>query len=339
MTGGVQQPWVSSSPIDGDFYFTALPTVASVAAPLLGATARPPSAAGGFPVSVGQSFRDCPTCPEMVVLPAGTFAMGSQASETTREDVPYEIAMQERPRHSVRVGAPLAIGKFHLTRGEFARFVQASGHRADGGCYVYDGAGVRLDAARSWDDPGFAQTDRDPVVCVSWQDAQAYAQWLSRETGRGYRPPTEAEWEYAARGGTSSARWWGDSSEAQCRYANGGDQVARGGSPPDKGADRGCDDGFAYTSAAGSFPANPFGLHDMLGNAFQWVEDCWQSNYTGASGDAALAMISGDCGLRVLRGGSWSSVPWTLRAAYRISRPGDYRGNDAGFRVARTPAE
>ena len=251
---------------------------------------------GGFPVGIGQSFRDCADCPEMVVIPPGSFVMGSEEDSDAQ------------PVHSVRVGQALAVGKYHVTRGEYARFVEATGYSADGG---------------AWRNAGFSQTDRDPVVDVSWDDAKAYAQWLSRTTGKSYRLLTEAEWEYAARAGTTTRYWWGDDigwNRANCD---------------------GC--GSAWdnkrTSPAGSFPPNGFGLYDMEGNAWQWVEDCWVDNYVNAPGDSSLARASGgDCGRRVLRGGSWFSDPGLMRTAFRYRLSSATRNfSDFGFRVARTP--
>ncbi|HKO08592.1 MAG TPA: formylglycine-generating enzyme family protein, partial [Alphaproteobacteria bacterium] len=259
------------------------------------AAVRPlPANASGYPVGVGQSFRDCADCPEMVVIPAGEFQMGSDEYSN------------EKPMHRVRVGQALALGKFHVTVGEYSRFAQEAGGRG----------------GTNWQNPGFAQNDRHPVVRVSWDDAKAYVAWLSRKTGRGYRLLTEAEWEYAARGGTTTKYWWGN-------------EIGRGNA-----LCAGCGTQWDSKSTApvGSFAPNPFRLYDMLGNAWQWVEDCWKDNYEGAPGDASIAMVSGDCGRRALRGGSWSSGPRELRAASRDWLDFGGRSNSAGFRVARTPA-
>ena len=301
----------------------------------------------GFPVSTGQSFRDCSDCPEMVVIPPGSFLMGSDREEMIREQVPDNAANLERPQHTVRVLAPLAVGKFHVTRGEYANFIQETGHSTADSCLIFEFTmGYR---ARTWRDLGFPQTERDPVVCVFWDDAKAYAAWLSSKTGHNYRLLTEAEWEYAARGGTSTARWWGNSngpywSELNdvCQHINAGDQSAR----PLNIFSVGCRDGFTYTAPAGSFDANPFGLYDMLGNAWQWVEDCWRPAYDGAPENAAIAVSEGDCQNRVLRGGSWKSGSWTLRAAARgyglaADRGYGFEGPyaDIGFRIAREADE
>ena len=179
---------------------------------------------------------------------------------------------------------------------------------------------------------------------VSWEDAQGYVRWLSRETGQRYRLLTEAEWEYVARAGTETSRYWGESTSVQCRYANGSDvslaqavregRLRRGDSTRvDAGV--GCDDGFSGAAPVGSYEPNAFGLYDVLGNVSEWTEDCWNETYAGAPTDGR-AWRSGDCSLRVLRGGSWFSAPVNLRSANRGGYPAGYRSFDLGFRLART---
>jgi formylglycine-generating enzyme required for sulfatase activity len=288
-----------------------------------------PSSGGGvYPVGIGQSFRDGDG-PEMVVIPPGSFTMGSPASEAGREN-------DEGPQRTVQVREALAVGKFHVTVGEYRRFAEATGRGAPA-CNFWDGSKWVLEPSRTWRSPGFAQSDRHPVVCVSWEDAQAYARWLSQRTGRGYRLLTEAEWEYVARAGTRTSRWWGDGEAGQCNAANGADASGKrafgwGDGPAT------CDDGHAATSPVGSFRPNGFGLFDMAGNAWQWVEDCWKDNYQGSPTDSLVALVSGgDCGRRVLRGGSWISFPRLLRSADRIGFTPGNRYDIIGFRVARTP--
>jgi formylglycine-generating enzyme required for sulfatase activity len=182
--------------------------------------------------------------------------------------------------------------------------------------------GLALEAKFSWRDPGFPQSDRDPVVCVDWFDAKAYAAWLSRTTGKHYRLLTEAEWEYAARAGTTTARWWGDD------IGRGHANCSACGSKWDG----------KRTSPVGSFTPNPFGLHDMLGNAFQWVEDCFAVGaYATALDDASVARKTDDCGDRGVRGGGWRSDTSQLRSSYRWAFYPSYRTSHTGFRVARTP--
>jgi len=170
---------------------------------------------------------------------------------------------------------------------------------------------------------------------VSWDDAQAYVAWLSAKTGHVYRLPTEAEWEYAARAGTTTARYFSDNPAEFCRYTNVGDLDYSEQHPGDSGVNRACRDGYAFTSPVGSFPPNRFGLYDMLGNVLNWTEDCWNANYSGAPADGT-ACQSGDCGRRVVRGGSWDADLSVVRSAYRRGLRTSKRVTSFGFRVART---
>jgi formylglycine-generating enzyme required for sulfatase activity len=224
--------------------------------------------------------------PKMVELKRGLFSMGSTK---------YEV---ERPPHSVVVPA-FAISKYEVTFDEYDAFVLATG-------------------ARRPDDLRQGRGQR-PVVDVSWDDAKAYVEWLSKVTGAPYRLPSEAEWEFAARAGTTTSYWWGDEvRHTPPRPANfGGERV--GG------------------TRVGSYPANPWGLHDLNGNVWEWVEDCWHNSYEAPDRpDDGGAWTSGDCSRRVLRGGSWSSGPEKLRSASRNSGSTSYRDYLIGFRVART---
>ena len=275
----------------------------------------------------GTTFRDCPECPEMVVVPSGRFQMGSPPSEAGRWD-----DGREGPVHPVAIGYRLAVGVNEVTRGEFARFVSATGRSMGNACWTYEGGEWKERSGRHWRSPGFSQTDSHPVVCVNWSDAKAYVRWLSGETGEAYRLPSEAEWEYVARAGTRTAWYWGESESGQCRYANGADEASG-----DLGGGKvRCNDGHARTSPVGSYEANGFGLNDVLGNVWESVQDCWNwRSYAGAPRDGS-AWTSEECGRRVLRGGSWSSGPRDLRSALRVRyTPGD-RDDIVGFRVART---
>jgi formylglycine-generating enzyme len=282
----------------------------------------------------GESFRDCPDCPVMVWLPAGRFMMGTELAEAMREGVPENFAKWERPRHAVTVQAVFAIGKFHVTRAEYGRFAAATGRADNAGCNTRTGSIYEADRSKSWRDPGFPQSENDPVVCISWDDAKAYAAWLSQTTGKSYRLPTEAEWEYAARGGTTTARWWGDDAGAMCSNANGPDLTAK-----EKFSEltvASCKDGYVFTSPVGSFLPNPFGLYDMLGNAWQRTEDCWNESYASAPNDSAIALAAGRCGIRVVRGGAWYGDPKEVRAGARDSFSLEQRFDHTGFRVVRT---
>ena len=277
---------------------------------------------------VGRVFRDCEGCPEMVVVPAGSFEMGSPSSEAGRGD-------DEGPVHRVTIGDVFAVGVREVTRGEYRRFVRATGHSAGDTCWTYESGEWENRGGRNWEDPGYEQTDGHPVVCVSWGDAKGYVEWLSRETGKEYRLLSEAEWEYVARAGSRGARYWGGSEAGQCGYANGGDEALKGHYSGWKWGTAACNDGHVHTAPVGSYEANGFGLQDVLGNVWEWVEDCWNGRYAGAPSDGS-AWETGDCGRRVLRGGSWNYGPWDLRSANRSRDSTGLRNYFIGFRVART---
>lgn len=278
------------------------------------------------PGTPGSSFRDCPQCPEMVVVPPGDFAMGSSRNVMgSGED--------ERPRHDVKISQSLAVGRFEITRGQFAAFVQETGYKAESACYVWAmGAVWENQPGKTWRDPGFAQDDLHPVVCVNWQDTKAYLSWLSRKTGKPYRLPTESEWEYFARAGSKTSRYWGDDPSLGCDYANLHDastqqQFHFDWEPHD------CKDGFNATAPVGKFKPNAFGLYDVLGNAWEWVEDCLSTNYINAPTDGS-ARVTDDCAKRVYRGGGWSG-PALPRSGLRNGNPVSYRSQLLGFRVVR----
>ena len=264
----------------------------------------------------GAIFRDCDQCPEMVVVPAGRFRMGDLADDGNDD---------ERPVHDVTIAAPFAVGKYEVTRGEFARFVEATDYHTGNTCQVWEGEWKQR-SGLGWRKPGYTQTDHHPVVCVSWKDAQAYVRWLSRETGKPYRLLSEAEWEYVARAGTMTKYWWGD--QADHDHANYGKNQCCEGAVA--GADR-----WEYTSPVGSFKSNAFGLFDTAGNVGERVADCWSENYNGAPGDGS-AWTSGNCDNSVVRGGSWDINPRSIRSADRSRGGTGVRHDVLGFRVART---
>jgi formylglycine-generating enzyme required for sulfatase activity len=272
----------------------------------------------GSALRPGSVFRDCPECPEMVVVPVGSFTMGSPAGEPERRDGEDQV--------SVTIGKPFAVGRLAVTRGEFAAFVAATGHAIGGGCRGVTGSEVKEVASRDWRSPGFTQTDRHPVVCVNWDDAKAYAAWLSSSTGKSYRLLSEAEREYVARAGSTTPFWWGTTpSTSQANYN--GDRTYAGGTT---GEFR------KATVPVDSFAANAWGLYNVHGNVWDWTEDCWNANNAGNPGDGT-ARTTGDCTFRVPRGGSWIVFPQVLRSAYRNLRfEHGKSSNTVGFRVART---
>jgi formylglycine-generating enzyme required for sulfatase activity len=272
-----------------------------------------------------KTFRDCPDCPEMVVIPAGSFDMGSPDSEDGRDK-------DEGPVHRVKVAA-FALSKTEITRGQFAAFVKKTRYNAGGKCWTLaDGKFAERDG--DWRKPGYPQNDKHPVACISWNDAQAFADWMSRRTGRQYRLPTEAEWEYAARGKTGGPRYWGDNPDEACKYANVTDKTAKAQIPASLSwVAHDCKDGFAYTAPVGRFRANAFGLKDMLGNVWEWTEDSYHDNYDGAPADGSA--WDGKNTKHTLRGGSWNSDPQNVRAAVRNSNRPTLRFSIFGFRLAR----
>jgi formylglycine-generating enzyme required for sulfatase activity len=288
--------------------------------------------AGDEPTPVGAVFNDCTDCPDMVVLPAGTAEIGAGPDDIAL--IGPEAAAQEQPRHAVTIHS-FALGRTAVTRAQFSAFTFETGYRVVGSCGGYDlkSRAFEHPGGLSWIDPGFVQSDRDPVVCISHDDAMAYVKWLTRKTRRPYRLPSEAEWEYAARAGTTGLRFWGD--QEACRFANVADRSAVAAGLED-GPETAfpCDDGRIATAPAGSYASNPFGLADMLGNVAQWLADCVHPNYDGAPADGSAWSGEGGC-RRILRGGAWMSGPPAIRAARRSSDPPDARGTGLGFRVAR----
>ncbi len=243
----------------------------------------------------GSSFKECTMCPEMVVVPAGQFVMGSPVGEPDRQS-------DEGPPHTVRIGEPFAVAQYDVTFDQWDV------------CYNLHGCKNRPG------DSGWGR-GRLPVIYVSWNDAQDYVKWLRRETGKPYRLLTEAEWEYAARAGTTTVYYWGDqdgTGRANCR---------------------GCGSkwGGVQTAPVGSFPRNNFQLYDMAGNVWQWVEDCYHENigYLGAPNDGSAWTESGNCVLRVLRGGNWYATAKFARSAKRDNFYPNAQTNGLGFRVAR----
>ncbi|MBL8671876.1 MAG: formylglycine-generating enzyme family protein [Alphaproteobacteria bacterium] len=303
---------------------TAPPVAAPQALALQQAPASPPDTA-----KPGDRLRDCPECPDLVVIPAGAFSMGAADDEPNPNG-------QEQPRRQVTVDRPLAFAAREVTRAAFAAFVKDSGRKPIASCMVQDEQGWSVRSGADWQDPRFKQADDEPVVCVSWEDAAAYAAWLAARTGRPYRLPSEAEWEYAARAGSAGRHYWPGPASDICKHENVLDAAGLAAGAG-KAQAFGCDDGFARTAPVGRFPANPFGLHDMLGNVHEWTQDCWHKDYAGAPATAA-PRLDGNCELRTIRGGSWVSREGQVRAARRLyGGPGTGVAamSIIGFRVVR----
>jgi formylglycine-generating enzyme required for sulfatase activity len=270
-------------------------------------------------------FRDFPEAPEMAAVPKGSFIMGSPPDEPGR-------SKDEGPRHEVIIPRAFAIGRYTVTRGEFSAFVAATGYNAKGAAYVWTGKEWALGSKNSWLNPGFDQDGSHPVVCVNSHDAHAFIAWLnSKVPGQPYRLPSEAEWEYACRGGTTSRFWWGSSITTDQANYNGNFVYDGGGA---KGEYR------QKTVTVHSFEPNPWGLYQMLGNVWERCEDRWNENCYKekplALNERGGALMTGDSEHCTVRGGSWESDPGRLRAAFRTRGSLVNRYSDRGFRVVRT---
>jgi formylglycine-generating enzyme required for sulfatase activity len=252
--------------------------------------------------------------PQMVWIAAGSFQMGDIQGG----------GYDEKPVHRVSITQDFAMGRYEVTVGEFRQFVNATGYRTDaekkGSCYSWKQGWKNIKGA-NWRSPGFSQNDNHPVVCVSWNDAMAYAKWLSQQTGKQYSLPSEAQWEYAARAGTETKYWWGNNIGKNRANCNGC------GSRWDKKS----------TAPVGSFAPNSFGLYDTVGNVWEWCADPWHNNYKGAPTDGQV-WSGGDESYRVLRGGSWNNLPRSARTAFRNWDSSDVRNDIFGFRVVSSVA-
>lgn len=264
------------------------------------ATPAPLSPAREQALRAKESFKECADCPEMVVMPAGSFTMGAPDDEWGRKN-------DEQPMHQVTFSRPFAVGKFAVTFGEWDACA------ADGGCNGYRPP-----------DNGWGR-GRQPVIFVSWNDAKNYLAWLSRKTGKTYRLLSESEREYVTRAGTSTAFWWGAQLSAELANYNGNYAFKEGPKGPFRGR----------TMPVESFAPNPWGLYQVHGNVAEWIEDCIPTeSYAGAPSDGS-PWVSGRCDIRILRGGSWDEIPAFVRAAARIGSGITFRNHAFGFRVAR----
>jgi formylglycine-generating enzyme required for sulfatase activity len=250
----------------------------------------------------GDTFQDCAACPKMIVVSSGEFLMGSEPTESRRDD-------DEGPVRRVEIEKAFAVGVYEVTFDEWLQCVN------DSGCNDY--VPNEVDWGKG----------RHPVFDVSWSDAKAYVTWLSMKTGGSYRLLTESEWEYISRAGTTTPYWWGDKLKQGVAVCDGCNRALGNN---------------LKTMPVGSFPANPFGLYDTQGNVWEWVEDCWSENYNEHAPSSASWVPDDKCKRRVLRGGSWSTGANQLRSANRSWKGPTYRGpkdHGKGFRVAMTLSE
>ena len=334
-----QIPWVSSS-LAEEFYFGAQN------APLRPVQDHPPvtpvrtdTTPKEVPLSYESEmalvekdrFKECTACPELVVVPSGEYMMGSPDDELDRTN-------NEGPQHRVKIPQRFAVGKLMVTRDEFEKFVIETDYATGDKCFTLEDKKVEDRIGRSFRNPGFKQDGTHPVVCINWDDAKAYVAWLSKKTGKLYRLLSESEWEYIARAGTKTPFWWGSSISTNDANYDGNSTYGSEGS---KGEFR------QKTVPADMFKPNPWGLYQVSGNVFEWVEDCWNDTYQYAPSDGGVRMAgnwagrsdtdvsAGGCSRRVRRGGAWNVGAQMLRSAYRESRPALVRGSNVGLRVAR----
>ncbi|MEN8219564.1 MAG: SUMF1/EgtB/PvdO family nonheme iron enzyme [Pseudomonadota bacterium] len=319
-TRNKQVPPVFSSLID-DFCLVSCANQAQAQLEALKNQPKPvipqPSQPDNAPFALGKVFRDRLADgsfgPEMVWIPAGSFRMGDIQSGGDED---------EKPVHRVSVER-FAMGKYEVTVGEFEKFVKATKYKTDaekqGNCWTWDDKKWKQEKGANWRNPKFSQSDKHPVACVSWNDGIAYAKWLSQQTGKTYRLPTEAEWEYAARAGTETKYWWGNevgSNNANCWNGY-------------------CKDSFEYTAPVGSFAPNPFKLYDMLGNLWEWTCSEFESQYSGKEQRCAKKVTKNSS--FSLRGGSWFNGAAWMRSANRYGRGAANRDDYVGLRVAKKP--
>lgn len=257
--------------------------------------------------AVGSVFQDCKDCPKMVVLPAGTFTMGTQDEEVGRQP-------DEGPLHPVTFAKPFAISHFQVSAGEWDAYVkQAKVTIANGD----ERPGRECVASK----PRYPQGPTQPAVCMSYDDVKAYVAWLSKKTGKHYRLLSEAEREYAARAGTPGPFPFPFDAGADYSIAKHANTYGPG-------------DGFSYTSPGGSYPPNDFGVYDMHGNVYEWVADCMHDSYNGAPSDGS-AWMEASCEYQMIRGNDWTEAPIFSRSGNRNYREPYVRGDWLGFRVAR----
>ncbi len=316
----------------------------TVAALLVGACESPPQRHEA--VSLRDSGPARPARPRtvenrlgmrMVLVPGGTSLMGSTLGPdevVRRFGGSADHCRDEHPRHAVTIEQPFYLAVQEVSVGQFRAFVEATGYRTgaerQGWAFAYQDGQARRVEGLSWRSPGFAQTEEHPVTCVNWHDATRFCRWLRTVEARPYRLPTEAEWEYACRAGTTAVYWWGDEPDTTGRVANVAD--AAHVKPGSSYAVMPMDDGHLHTAPCGRYQPNAWGLHDMIGNVCEWCDDAY-GPYPDAGAHAEAPSLRANAG-RVLRGGSWYNVSYYCRVAYRFSLPPGDAYTNAGFRVA-----
>jgi formylglycine-generating enzyme required for sulfatase activity len=292
-----------------------------------------------------SEFKDCDDCPTMLSVPTGSFLMGTAVDDRLIDPRTGKPATNDGPQHEVTFAEPFAVGKYEVTVGEYAAFVDATGYQTTDRCMEFskeDSFSFNKDL--NWNNTGLKQAPDQPVVCVSFFDAEAYAAWLAERTGENYRLPTEAEWEYVARAGTTGPYYWGDEEAKACDHANvrseGAYTISKRQAVSDKEDGFPCDDGFAQSSPAGSFAPNSFGLYDAQGNAWEWVIDCNHKDYVDAPTDGSAWIDPPDakgrpCQFGVIRSGSYLNLVQRSSTTVRAGRPKTGGATNMGFRIVK----
>ena len=298
-------------------------TIARAAVVLFASSA----AAEEVSLSAQSVFRDCSDCPEMVVIPPGSFDMGYDGG--IAED------RYDGPVHRVTIHYAFALGRFEITTAQFRRFVAETGHETPNDCRIWTADGMRNTPGLSWRNPGYSRPplDDEPVACITWPDAKAYVAWLRAKTSQPYRLPTEAEWEYVARDRNTHTFAWGEDPDEACAYANVYDESGRNPLRPNTPVN--CDDGFTMASPVGSFPPNSFGVYDIVGNVWEWVEDCYVAPYGDQPTDGRAFLLEDGCNVRSVRGGCWSTQTQRLRPTFRGRDEETLITQVFGLRIAR----
>jgi len=282
----------------------------------------------------GSIIKECDVCPEVVVVPPGSFKMGWDGAEPLRDG---EIRRYEGPERVVTIARSFAVGRFEVTNAQYGAFIAATGYKPDEGCFLWDGWNAEFLTKLGWLDPGYGRTPlpSEPAACVNWNAALAYVQWLSQKSGATYRLLTEAEWEYAARAGNAEAYTWGEQDERACDYANVFDISAKKRSPNAQLTAARCDDGHAQVAPVGSFKPNAFGLFDMSGNVWEWASDCHVMPYPDDAPTDGSAVTDKVCDRRAVKGGAWMTTVDRQRFTFRGRDPAEQNSSSFGFRVAR----
>lgn len=276
--------------------------------------------------SIGSIFSDCVECPQMVVIPPGSFVMG--------HDGGVNAERYEGPPHEVSIDYSFAIGRLEVTNAQFSAFISETEYVPGTDCRMWTGKTVEAVLGKDWQDPGYGRPPgiADPVACVSWYDAKAYVSWLKNKTGKSYRLPTEAEWEYVAHDGEATNYSWGNDPDLGCAEANYYDQSAAGIRPWEPVA---CNDGYPLVAPVGSLKANNFGVYDITGNVWEWVEDCHVVPYGPQPTNGLAHQVEGKCEKRGVRGGAWHSRATWQRPTFRGRDTEDFVTQVFGIRVVR----